>query len=347
MKAKRASGWSVWQKALVISTTLIPVVASADAGGIPAAKGLTDSKSSGTYASPERQDAAVGHYARARSLLVEALAEFEQARSVARPDLLLDPEDWRLTIISKTEELNRLLDPQPRVTRSGVRFKASPELIRTDRSARASMGGGPQDSNYAGEAQIEKELGMYSKSRQAADAPEADPAAQKAIPSAVSTGGTKSAATTIEVPKLDSAHDAASDAAKAKVLVSPKEAKEMNETISKIDELKKPVDAPTATTKEEGEAAIEASKLRDKLRAAQQEEQSAVEPDKGDSGSETAPAKGDADKVTKKINAADKENLEMSKAIEDAIRARLKKVSSMAEPPADAPAVEDKTSEAK
>src|SRR5262245_45071890 len=78
-----------------------------------------------TYASEQRHAAAIGHYARARTMLVEALAEFEEARKLARPDLLVDPEEWRLNVISRTEELNRLLDPKPRVTRDGVQFRAN------------------------------------------------------------------------------------------------------------------------------------------------------------------------------------------------------------------------------
>ncbi len=347
MNSKPASGWSVWKKALVISTTFIPIAASADVGNVAGDSGAT------TYASAERQDAAVGHYARARALLVEALAEFEQARSVARPDLLLDPEDWRLTIISKTEELNRLLDPQPRVTRSGVRFKANQALIRTDRSSRASLGGA-QDSNYAGEAQIEKELGLYKQSKE----PALDEAARKAIPPAIQPAAPRDSAATIEIPKLEN-HP---EAAKAKVLVSPKEEKEMSDTLTKIDDLKKPSEKPEKPTEapasEEVEAAAEASKLREKLRAAQKEEQNAAEPDQSDLNTTTnsksdplledaVKTKDDAQKVSKKISSTDKENLEMSKAIEDAIRARLKKVSSMAEPVAGAPAADVKATEGK
>src|SRR5262245_14377507 len=44
------------------------------------------------YAGDERSAAAMGHYARAKTMLVEALAEFERGRSIARPDLLIDPE---------------------------------------------------------------------------------------------------------------------------------------------------------------------------------------------------------------------------------------------------------------
>ncbi|MCC6220688.1 MAG: hypothetical protein IT291_05535 [Deltaproteobacteria bacterium] len=111
-----------------------------------------------TYASPERSAKAIGHYARARSLLVEALAEFEAGRRTARPDVLLDPEEWRTNVISRTEDLNRLLDPQPRVTRSGVRFKANRLQVQRDHERTARPTYGAQDSNTYGEEERRAEL---------------------------------------------------------------------------------------------------------------------------------------------------------------------------------------------
>ena len=90
------------------------------------------------YASPERTAAAVGHYARARALLMQALDEFEQGRKIARPDLLLDADEFRISLVSRADELNRVLDPQPKVTRSGVRFKGSPDLVRDPRKEKSS-----------------------------------------------------------------------------------------------------------------------------------------------------------------------------------------------------------------
>lgn len=103
-------------------------------------------------ASDERTQAAIGHYARARSLLVEALDEFESARKLARPDLLIDSEEWRISVISRTEELNRILDPQPRITRSGVRFQASNRQVSTPSSKNVNREG-PRNSNTHGEDQ--------------------------------------------------------------------------------------------------------------------------------------------------------------------------------------------------
>jgi|GEM_PF-1923881 len=110
-------------------------------------------------ASPERSDAAVGHYSRARALLVEALEEFEKGRTIARPDLLIDPDEWRLSIISRTEELNRVLDPKPRITRGGVRFKSSSTLIGGEStSGSGTSADRPRGSSSYGEEQRTREM---------------------------------------------------------------------------------------------------------------------------------------------------------------------------------------------
>ena len=88
----------------------------------------------------------------------EALAEFEEARKLARPDLLVDPEEWRLNVISRTEELNRLLDPKPRVTRDGVQFRANKLLIRREKQRVPAVADGAQDSNVYGEQSRRSEM---------------------------------------------------------------------------------------------------------------------------------------------------------------------------------------------
>jgi hypothetical protein len=72
---------------------------------------------------------AVAHYARARALLIAALNEFDTARKIARPDELLDPVKWRNTLIDRAEDLERVLDPQPKATRGGIKFSADPRLL--------------------------------------------------------------------------------------------------------------------------------------------------------------------------------------------------------------------------
>lgn len=112
------------------------------------------------YASKQRSNVAIGHYSRARTMMVEALKEFEQGRRLARPDLLLDSEDFRLRLISLTEQLNRVVDPLPKTTRQGAIFTANPRLIRRQSDALPSVPGAAQDSNIYGEAQRLKELEM-------------------------------------------------------------------------------------------------------------------------------------------------------------------------------------------
>lgn len=110
------------------------------------------------YASEQRRHAAVGYYSRARTMLVEALAEYEQGRRYARPDLLHDTEEFRLKLISLTEQLNRLVDPHARITRDGVRFKANPRMIRRARNQLPEVPDGAQDANDYGEKQRMREL---------------------------------------------------------------------------------------------------------------------------------------------------------------------------------------------
>jgi hypothetical protein len=87
-------------------------------------------RASHSIAVPERREAAEGHYSRARTLLLEALAEFERARDIARPDLLMNSEEWRSSVVARAKELDKVLNPQPRVVRGGFRAEAVPSLLR-------------------------------------------------------------------------------------------------------------------------------------------------------------------------------------------------------------------------
>ena len=144
------------------------------------ASALTTVAIADEYASPERTAAAVGHYARARSLLVQALDEFEQGRKIARPDLLLDSEEFRISLVSRAEELNRVLDPQPKVTRSGVRFKGAPDLVRDPRSEKVSSGLSAPETKASNSNQADT-FGLPGRGALAATAGKKEPAANKAI----------------------------------------------------------------------------------------------------------------------------------------------------------------------
>lgn len=131
------------------------------------------------YASKRRAVVATGHYARARTMLVKALEEFEAGRKHARPDLLIDSEEWRLSLISLTEQLNRVLDPRPRVTRDGVQFQADPVMIERQRDRLPAVKDGAKENNVYGEQQFQEEreerrARMYQEkqsSEQASEAP--------------------------------------------------------------------------------------------------------------------------------------------------------------------------------
>jgi hypothetical protein len=80
-------------------------------------------------ARPEVAAEAVAHYARSRALLISALNEFDKARKIAKPDELLDSTKWRNTLIDRAEDLERVLDPQPRITQGGIKFQADSRLL--------------------------------------------------------------------------------------------------------------------------------------------------------------------------------------------------------------------------
>jgi hypothetical protein len=91
---------------------------------------MADANSKGLgSARPEVAAEAVAHYARSRALLVSALHEFDKGRKLARPDELIDSTKWRNTLIDRAEDLERVLDPQPRATRGGIKFEADPRLL--------------------------------------------------------------------------------------------------------------------------------------------------------------------------------------------------------------------------
>ena len=72
---------------------------------------------------------ASAHYARARSLLIAAVNEFDKGYKVANPDAILDSKLWRETLIDRAEELQKVLDPQPRLSRGGVKFEGDTRLL--------------------------------------------------------------------------------------------------------------------------------------------------------------------------------------------------------------------------
>ena len=72
---------------------------------------------------------AVGHYARARSLLIAAVREFDQGLKAANPDILIDSTEWRDSILDRAEDLEKVLAPQPGTTERGVYFNPDSRLL--------------------------------------------------------------------------------------------------------------------------------------------------------------------------------------------------------------------------
>jgi hypothetical protein len=93
------------------------------------AVGRSSSYAESKFASPERVQAANGHYARAQKLLLEAIKEFDAGKKIARPDLVVNPEQWRGTVTSKADELTKIISPQSRETLGGNRYRENPALI--------------------------------------------------------------------------------------------------------------------------------------------------------------------------------------------------------------------------
>ena len=80
-------------------------------------------------ASGDRLSTAVAHYARARMHLLAAIREFDSGMKAANANTLLDTNKFRGTLTNRAHELERVLDPQPRASNSGVMFTAEPRLI--------------------------------------------------------------------------------------------------------------------------------------------------------------------------------------------------------------------------
>ena len=77
----------------------------------------------------EQLETATGHYARTRALLLAAINEFDKGLKVANPDAIIDSNEWRATLIDRAHELEKILDPQPRATKGGVKYSADTRLL--------------------------------------------------------------------------------------------------------------------------------------------------------------------------------------------------------------------------
>jgi len=77
----------------------------------------------------EELASAMGHFERARSLLIGAVNEFDKGLKIANPSPLLKTGTWRNTVIDQAAALERVLSPKARKTESGVKFDADTRLL--------------------------------------------------------------------------------------------------------------------------------------------------------------------------------------------------------------------------
>ena len=113
---------------MILAAWVVIGAATTLVGGSISASADSGSRSLGS-ARPEVAAEAVAHYARSRALLISAIHEFDKARKLAKPDELLDSTKWRNTLVDRAEDLERVLDPQPRVTKGGIKFEADSRLL--------------------------------------------------------------------------------------------------------------------------------------------------------------------------------------------------------------------------
>lgn len=77
--------------------------------------------------------AAIGHYTRARKLLLAALKEFDKGSSIANPEVLIDVEAWRQSVSDRAEDLQIIISPQPRISKDGVHYDADIKIFDNKR----------------------------------------------------------------------------------------------------------------------------------------------------------------------------------------------------------------------
>lgn len=102
---------------LALASAVFPALSHAEAA-------ITVERASG-----DRLTTAVAHYGRARIYLLAAIKEFDLGMKSANANTLLDAAKFRGTLVNRAQELERVLDPQPRASNTGVKFSADPRLI--------------------------------------------------------------------------------------------------------------------------------------------------------------------------------------------------------------------------
>ena len=87
-----------------------------------------------------RINRATAHYARSRSLILAAIDEFDKARQLADPSLLLNGDEWRAGLVDKARQMERVIAPKAREADAGVALPGDSRLLGSDNKIKASPG---------------------------------------------------------------------------------------------------------------------------------------------------------------------------------------------------------------
>jgi hypothetical protein len=79
-----------------------------------------------------RINRATAHYARSRSLILAAIDEFDKARRLADPSLLLNGDQWRASLVDKAKQMERVIAPRAREADAGVALPGDSRLLGSD-----------------------------------------------------------------------------------------------------------------------------------------------------------------------------------------------------------------------
>lgn len=76
-----------------------------------------------------RLAAAMGFFSRAHSLLLSAVREFDQGLKIANPDLLMNSDAWRRSVLDQAVELEKVLSPSAAAPKGGVKYPGDSRLL--------------------------------------------------------------------------------------------------------------------------------------------------------------------------------------------------------------------------
>lgn len=108
------------------SAFLLGLAAFASLNGVSASAQSNDTL---LNANPQSMARGIGHFERARSLLLAAVREFDSGYKYVKPDQVIDSEAWRKSILTRAEEMESLLSPRPREAKVGSRFEPNSGLL--------------------------------------------------------------------------------------------------------------------------------------------------------------------------------------------------------------------------